>query len=112
MSVIFIDPIVAMLHNQKTDRWHPILFVGSPLPGGDGPMRHKSKGHHTAGFDTREQADVGANELKDQVIGARMVDTVFEWDGEDMPAMVEFFPDRHLTRPTAEQSADNQSARK
>lgn len=100
MTFIFIDPVVAMLHNQKTDRWHPILFVGNPLPGGiEAPMRHKSKGHHMAGFDTREQADVGAREMKEQVKGARMVDTVFEWDGEDIPAMVHFFPDRRSVQP-------------
>jgi hypothetical protein len=93
--MIYIDPVVAMLHNQKTGRWHPILFVGAPLPGGGGPMRHRSKGHHTDGFDTREEADKTARKMSEKVSGLRfLLDLPLAWDGLDIPSMTAFFPDR------------------
>ena len=41
-----MNPIWAMLHNEKTNRYHPILFHERPLPGPyslDKPVRHKSQ---------------------------------------------------------------------
>jgi hypothetical protein len=91
------NPIIAMLENTKDHRFHPILFLFNPLPGGGGPDRHKSKGHHTAGFGTREDAEKSVNE--DLVPSVRenygepklCLEKVFHWDGVGVPAMVVFF---------------------
>jgi hypothetical protein len=94
-------PVIAMLHNTKLKRWHPIVFVESPLPGPDSddkPVRHKSKGHHTTGFATRQEAldciknDLGPK-IKTNAIGEvrECVEKDFAWDGEDTPAMTVFF---------------------
>lgn len=90
---MLFNPVIATLHNALTDRWHPILFVESPLPGGAIPLRHKSKGHHTAGFDTKVSADhYSATELSSQAGGAEfMPGVIFEWDGIGVPAIVHFF---------------------
>jgi hypothetical protein len=58
---MFLNPILAMLFNAKENRWHPILFLESPLPGPPDaakPVRHKSKFHHTTGFPIRVGAIV------------------------------------------------------
>ena len=51
---------VGILVNLATGRFHPIVFRPAPLPGGaslaDGTERYRSKGHHTNGFDTEEEA--------------------------------------------------------
>lgn len=90
---MLLNPIIATLHNTETDRWHPILFVESLLPGGKMPLRHKSKGHHAAGFDTRVASDhYSATELSLQAGGAAFLPAViFEWDGIEIPAIVHFF---------------------
>lgn len=90
---MLFNPIIANLHNTKTNRYHPILFTESPLPGGDGPTRHKSKGHHTKGFDTREEAIAECERMSaDEYCGGRLcIAKDFPWDGEDIPAMVVFF---------------------
>lgn len=94
MTVMLIDPVIAMLHNQHENRWHPILFELAPLPGSVvSPARYKSKGHHTAGFENRELAIEGAKKLSAQVEGARLfIEEDIEWDGLELPAMVQFFP--------------------
>ena len=91
------NPIICMLHNEKENKWHPIVFEEKPLPGGNGPMRHKSKMHHTGGFDNREDAVISVPELeervKEQAIGEVRINLEkdFPWDGEGIPAMVIFF---------------------
>jgi hypothetical protein len=79
-----------ILQNLQTNRWHPISFRQAPMPGNaeTGPAyRHKSVGHHTEGFDTLEQAQdwVKANPNCDDR------GTIYAWDGEGTPAMVEWF---------------------
>jgi hypothetical protein len=89
---MFINPIVAMLHNTGTDRYHPILFRESPLPGNpENLVRHRSSGHHTKGFDTRPEALVSAEELAKRQDAKTCLAKDFEWDGRDIPAMVVFF---------------------
>jgi len=93
---MFFNPIIAILHNQKTNAWHPILFTESPLPGppsADKPIRHKSKMHHTTGFPERNKAvDYSRAELAQHVPGAKFaLKGDIEWDGEDTPALVLFF---------------------
>jgi hypothetical protein len=97
---MILNPIVAMLHDTTADRWHPLLFRESPLPGGEHTLvRHKSKGHHTVGFATHEEAIAEchsmAEELKAHAIGnvRTSLAKAFPWDGEGVPAMVVFFKD-------------------
>lgn len=95
------NPVIAMLHNTKLKLWHPIIFVESPLPGPESeakPVRHKSKGHHTTGFATRQEAlDDIKNSLgprvKANAIGdvRECLEKDFVWDGEGIPAMTVFF---------------------
>ena len=90
-----LNPIVTLLHNTKLNRWHPSLYLESPLPGppeADKPVRHKSKMHHTNGFDTREAALASAVELIGRAGGTKLaLGADLEWDGEDIPADVAFF---------------------
>lgn len=95
---MLLNPIVAMLFNQKTNKWHPILFEERPLPGPitkDTPVRHKSFGHHTIGFETREAAlhNIETDEsIKNQCPTIKKcLDEDIPWDGNEMPAMVCFF---------------------
>ena len=97
---MYFNPIIANLHNTKTNRFHPIIFVESPLPGppsDDKPVRHKSKGHHTQGFDSRDAALSECRNIVDQIkehaIGPPQlcIEKDFPWDGEDIPAMTVFF---------------------
>lgn len=93
------NPILAMLCNEKTGRWHPIMFKESPLPGPpskDKPIRHKSHGHHTIGFDTREEAMEAIDKMieaaKDEMpVIKKYLDKDIPWDGEETPVMVRFF---------------------
>jgi hypothetical protein len=88
---MMLNPIVCMLHNTATHRWHPILFVESPLPGDSKLIRHKSKGHHTQGFDSQEAANQCAKEWAAQVNARLLLDDVGEWNGAEIPAAVRFF---------------------
>jgi hypothetical protein len=80
-----------MLHNTATNRWHPILFVESPLPGDSKVIRHKSKGHHTEGFATQAAANESAEALATQTQARLLLEDVGEWDGLEVPAAVRFF---------------------
>jgi hypothetical protein len=90
---MFLNPIIATIHNTATNRWHPVLFVESPLPGSATLVRHKSKGHHTDGFDTKIESDEYAtNHMTSSIQGVHLtLDTVFSWDGNGVPALVHFF---------------------
>ncbi len=79
-----------ILKNAKLDRFHPILFRYGPAPSSDASddvQRYKSSGHHTAGFDTEEEAKAFISELG----GYANTGCVWEWDGEDIPAIVQWF---------------------
>lgn len=89
-----------LLHNLATSRWHPIIFRYNPPPSGDleYARRYKSIGHHTKGFDMLAEAQAHIAEHAD------WVDThiVWDWTGEDTPAMVEWFP-KNLGQQKTEQ---------
>lgn len=103
MSAILVNPVVAMMHNQKLNRWHPVIFREAPLPGpesADKPVRHKSSGHHTEGFEKREDAVMEAQKIARQIVEQDMwsscslclePDQDAPWDGEGIPADVGFF---------------------
>ncbi len=80
-----------ILINTATGRFHPISFREAPFPGGQQPpggRRHKSIGHHTEGFATMADAEawIAANPDRIEATGR-----TWQWDGKDVPAMVEFF---------------------
>ena len=79
-----------ILKNTATNRFHHILFRPAPTPSGSDQdmtaQRYLSAGHHTAGFDTLEQAQ---EEI--EVRGWGDCGIVWEWDGQGVPAMTEWF---------------------
>jgi len=100
---MLLNPVVANLHNTQTDRFHPILFCESPLPGllpAEKPVRHRSKSHHTQGFATRDEALAECDRMVEQLAGESggpvrlCLQKDFAWDGADVPAMVVFFVER------------------
>ncbi len=100
--VYLMNPVVGMLHNTKTNRWHPVIFQESSLPGPHSPskpVRLKSVGHHTAGFDKREDALRDIEEKSQQMDPKPLVDVTedIKWDGESIPAMVGFLTDGSLS---------------
>ena len=79
-----------ILRNTVTGRFHPILFRPGPAPSEsatDHAHRYKSRGHHTEGFDTHDEALAFVNSREDWKWSGRE----WEWDGDDVPAMVEWF---------------------
>lgn len=79
-----------ILKNNKTGRFHPISFRLAPVPSStekDAAQRFKSIGHHTIGFDTLEAAREWVSS-KDEL---RLIEVVWQWDGDGVPAMVEWF---------------------
>jgi hypothetical protein len=95
--------IIGMLHNVNTGRFHPIIFYEASMPGPPEEnkiIRHKSKGHHAAGFDTRELALAEVEKVKGKFHEAYPYARVrtallkdFPWNDEleDIPALVVFF---------------------
>ena len=73
--------------NTDTNRFHPVSFRPAPMPGNSDVPRYKSIGHHTAGFDTIEEAETWINE-NDNCI---MTSNRYQWDGVGIPALVDFF---------------------
>lgn len=113
IPVVCYNPIVLLLQNNKTKRWHPIIYWECPLPSekiGEGYLRRwKSKSHHTEGFKTKDEA---INSSEGGVINVckRMV-TILEggniyydikrfkkWDDKGIPASVMFFNLNQLTK--------------
>lgn len=81
--------IVGMIHNVKTDRWHPVIFRDAPMPGPNGYAlgRVRSHGHHTTGFATRAEAEANV-ECHGHLQGVPFDRyCVYEWDGEGIPAL-------------------------
>ncbi len=80
-----------ILKNTSTDRFHPISFRRAPMPGGSDndsvAKLHKSLGHHFEGIDTLEEAQQWVNDQENM----SLVGVVWECDGEDTPAMIEWF---------------------
>jgi len=76
----------AILKNDATGRYHPILFRPSPRPSDDPEpgrfCRHRSSGHHTDGFATVEEAQVMIWQSPD-LVDANLL---LSWDGVKLPA--------------------------
>ena len=90
-----------ILQNTQTGRFHPIIFRPGPTPGSSGKediQRYKSKGHHTEGFDTIEEAEADIKETP----GLHDMGCRWKWDGEDIPAIVWWFSESDLLSRIAE----------
>lgn len=77
------------IHNAKLDKYHPVMFRPGPQPSWEQgePMRWKSIGHHTEGFPSLEDARAWAT-TRDEVLE---IYALWEWDGEEVPAIVTYF---------------------
>ncbi len=80
-----------LLLNVKTGRFHPISFQPAPIPGGRIVGRYDSQAHHTEGFDTRDEANAHIQEIVTRDPEYYATGREWTWDGEGVPAMVEFF---------------------
>ena len=107
--MILLNPVMGLIHNTKLKRWHPVYYTEHPLPGTpstEKPARHKSGGHHTTGFETREAALASMNDTAKKIVDGGHAPSCaicpldLEWDGEDIPADVAFFKieDTNATR--------------
>lgn len=85
-----------MLKNLATGRWHPIMYVEKSFPSSlnePQPMiRFKSKGHHTTGFENRDEAVASLDDLKKRMIESLFLSKVtiditddIGWEGNDLP---------------------------
>lgn len=90
---MLIGGTIANLHNLKMNRYHPIVFREAPQPSykEGGLMRSKSIGHHSEGFDTREEAIEDCQRKAKEMKAELCIEKDFTWDGEGVPAMVVFF---------------------
>lgn len=82
----------AMLVDVQRQRYHPMYFRYAPMPGpteNQKVIRYRSGGHHTAGFDTLDEAKVKLDELC-KAGGWIATGRSYDWDGDDVPAMVTF----------------------
>ena len=79
--------------NTATERFHPISFRPSPMPSGAAP-RYKSLGHHTEGFDTKIEAIDWVKSEERMLLTTRE----YAWDGEYVPAMIDFFSPIELAK--------------
>lgn len=85
-----------MLINRKTNTYHPIYYMEHPFiafEANENVIRFKSKGHHTTGFATRQEALDSIEEqlrvplrkmgyaIREELEEERLL----EWDGEDIP---------------------------
>lgn len=81
-----------MLKNTGNGRWHPIVFRPSYTPSSVTPgfERYRSTGHHTSGFDTELAAKASIDE---HIAAGRgwWSEAVWEWNGEGIPTMTEWF---------------------
>jgi hypothetical protein len=97
--MMLLNPIIAILYNEKLDRYHAIIYEEKPMPGGGGIMRHKSKMHYTDGHTTLEECVAYVHDdfvpaLKEKEVVSSValcLEAPIIWDGEGIPAMVNFF---------------------
>lgn len=96
-DLVILATVIGILHNTTTDRWHPIVFRDSPLPGGvESPRRLRSLGHHTTGFATREDA-LAWGDSEPGLAGVPVdAQCCLEWNGDDVPAMVCFYSEGRI----------------
>ena len=83
-----------ILLNNKTNRYHPIIFRPSPMASHAdkdlGCLRHKSLKHHTIGFASLKEAKQFILEQPNLLF----YDITWEWDGNEIPAIVTWFENK------------------
>jgi len=100
-----MEGLILMLKNVAKGTWHPIMYAEKPLPGSldsdtnNNIVRFKSKGHHTTGFITREEAIATLDDLKNRMLNHMFLSNVtidiendIEWTGEDLPLDTQIRP--------------------
>lgn len=55
-KMLGLPDFVAVFHDLRTNRWHPVNFAIYPLPGSAPGTRIKSMSHHTEGFASEAEA--------------------------------------------------------
>jgi hypothetical protein len=85
--------IWGIIKNTAADTFHPVCFRPAPLPSQTtAPLeRYKSSGHYTAGFEMIEQAQAEIDRLLTTRPDDRDSGRLYGWDGQGVPALVEFF---------------------
>lgn len=77
--------LITIVKNTATGRFHPFVWRPAPLPSDDHTPsllpRYKSKMHHTAGFETFEQAQAAARGELAQTVEAQWGPTEVDVDG-------------------------------
>lgn len=97
-----MEALIMMLHNLPQNTYHPILYFESFFPGGadsEGNMklkRFKSKGHHTKGFTSRQDAvNHIQTDLEPKVknmgykVNVEIEEADLVWDGTEVPIDVQ-----------------------
>ncbi|MCP4528513.1 MAG: hypothetical protein GY833_21755 [Aestuariibacter sp.] len=109
VPTVAANPVILMLKNAMTNKYHPTFYWECPPPSGqlgDG-LRWKSKGHHTTGFASRENAVASAMALVEANHAKLEVGSVYyelgqendiEWSGGNVPADVTVFDLTELTK--------------
>lgn len=92
------NPVTLIAKNTTTERFHPIVYWECPPPSGTlgDKARWKSKGHHTVGFETIDEAIVEVLDIcrrqKEILEGGEIYydDTgvAVEWDSSELPTGV------------------------
>lgn len=112
---MLFNPLAGMIRDSHTGRFHPVILKESPLPGppsDDKPVRFKSHGHHTTGFESRDDAIASiVNEMAQQLPGLRYLtdlgdsDKDMKWDSskEGLPTISEVIDESSIVSefPTA-----------
>lgn len=101
-----MSPIIAILHNQKENRWHPIIFEYRPGTGSVLLAQYMPQEYYTVGFATRAEAinyihsDLIEGEIFESVAVKTQLSEDIEWDGGDIPAMTIFDPEGYIYKKT------------
>ena len=102
--LILKSPVLAILKDTKTGRFHPVFFDENPLPGTpaitSGPVRYESRSISMHGYALREEALVDVERarqaLQDMaqatVRTAILPDDEIPWDGARDVGLIAFFP--------------------
>lgn len=86
-----MNALIVMLYNLKLKKYHPMWYRENPYPGAAGNfIRYKSKGHHTEGYETREDALKSIEKLESHIkdygyFVSKELETDIEWSGEELP---------------------------
>lgn len=87
------DALVMILHNDKEDTYHPILYLESSSPNNPHNLRRfESSGYHPHGFKERVEAVKSIEHMVPTIKGEVILELKRNiiWDGEEEPVDVQF----------------------